>query len=62
MMGGVNMGKTVMKVEFHLQAPSLMVLCECLNVSVLEFVLLENPILQKAHESHSMFTLCQRFV
>jgi len=47
MMGGGNMEKTVMKVELHLQAPSLMVLWECFNVGILELVLLENPILQK---------------
>jgi len=28
MMGGGNMGKTVMQVELHLQAPSLMVMWE----------------------------------
>jgi len=46
--------KTVMKVELHLQSPSLMVMWERLNIGVLEFVLLENPILQKTQEGHQI--------
>jgi len=56
MMGVGIWEKIVMKVELHLRAPSLMVLWECLNVGVLEFVL-ENPILQKTEEGHSILAL-----
>ena len=49
-----------MKVELHLQSPSLMMMWECLNVGVLEFVLLENPILKKPRKAIK-FT-CLRFL
>jgi len=47
MMGGGNMGKNSYESRASSSSSKFMVLWECLNVGVLKFVLLENPILQK---------------
>jgi len=62
MMGGGNMGKN----GYESQASSssfkfngVVRVLECLCPRI---VLLENPVLQKTQEGHSMLALCQRFV
>jgi len=62
MMGGRNMGKNSYESQASSSSFKFNGAVRVLNVCVLEFVLLENPVLQKTQEGHSMFALYQRFV